>query len=256
MIRTATAADIPAIGAIARASGFDGEAGDDPAYVAYLLEAGSVVLAVVDGEPIGFAAAVDVGGVTMLADLFVDPSRQARGIGRALLDAVLAGSERRMTFSSHDSRAITLYARVGMTVRWALLYLRGSIDIAGPATVCAPAEAATIEATWTGIDRADAYALWTAGIGGRALRVAGGVGAISDGTLHHAVTEPGADPDHVVRALLGSIDGVARLCIPSVHPAVSRLLHDGFVVEDFDLFMTTEPEIPGGTTGVFSSGLC
>jgi hypothetical protein len=41
-----------------------------------------------------------------------------------------------------------------------------------------------------------------------------------------------------------------------VHSAVSGLLHDGFVVEDFDLFMTTEPEIPGGTTGVFSSGLC
>jgi GNAT superfamily N-acetyltransferase len=39
---------------------------------------------VVDDEPIGFAAAVNVGGVTMPGDLFVDPSRQARGIGRAL----------------------------------------------------------------------------------------------------------------------------------------------------------------------------
>src|SRR5258705_11404320 len=144
MIRTATAADIPAVGAIARAGGFDGAAGDDPAYVAHLIEAGCVVLAVVDDEPIGFAAAVDVGGVTMLADLFVDPSRQSRGIGRDLLDVVLAGSVRRMTFSSHDPRAITLYARGGMTARWALLYLRGSIDTAGPATGCAPAQAATV----------------------------------------------------------------------------------------------------------------
>jgi ribosomal protein S18 acetylase RimI-like enzyme len=256
MIRRATPADIPAIRAVARASGFDGSDGDDPAYLTHLLDVGTVALALAepDGEPAGFAATVSVGGVTMLADLFVDPSRQSRGTGRALLDAVFEGTAARMTFSSHDPRAITLYARAGMTAHWPLLYLRGSLSRSGPVQTCSPEDAAAIEAAWTGIDRTAAYRLWSGS--GRAVRVAGGVGAIGEGRLHHAATEPGADPDQVVRTLLGTIDGEVRLCIPGHHPAASRLLRDGFVVEDFDLFMTTEADIPGGSGGVFSSGLC
>jgi GNAT superfamily N-acetyltransferase len=257
MIRRATPADLPAIRTVARASGFDGTDGDDPAYVAHLLDVGTIALALTEsGEPAGFASALDVGGVTMLADLFVDLARQSRGTGRALLDAVFAGSARRMTFSSHDPRAIALYARAGLSARWPLLYLRGSVGQSEPASLCTPADAAAVEAAWTGIDRTGAYRLWCGGPDGRALRVAGGVGAFDGGALCHAAIEPGADPERVVRALLGTIAGDVRLCLPGVHPAVSGLLRDGFVVEDFDLFMTTETEIPGGTSGVFSSGLC
>lgn len=250
---TASVADTPAIGAIALASGFEeGHDGADPGYVEHLLARGTVVLAKVDGRPVGFAAALEIAGVRMLADLFVDPAAQGHRAGRALLDAAFAGTSRRMTFSSHDPRAITLYGRAGMTARWPLLYLRGTASSTASSAV-SPEHAAGIEAGWTGVDRSADYAYWCGRPNGRAVTVDGGVGAISDGTLRHAAVRPGADPDRVVRALLND---VRRLCLPSLHPAVPGLLRDGFVVEEFDLFMTTECDIPGGITGVYSPGLC
>jgi ribosomal protein S18 acetylase RimI-like enzyme len=49
-----------------------------------------------------------------LTDLYVDPGRQSRGLGRQMLDAAMEGATERMTFSSSDRRALAAYIRSGM----------------------------------------------------------------------------------------------------------------------------------------------
>src|SRR5262249_30184879 len=108
-VRDATEDDLPGIAEVSVAS--DTDSGTDVEYVRHLMHDGTVAVAIANGRPIGFAAALPVGGVTMLADLFVRPDAQSAGAGRRLLDHVFAGSTNRMTCASHDPRAIALYTR-------------------------------------------------------------------------------------------------------------------------------------------------
>ncbi len=66
-----------------------------------------------------------------LSDLFVDPSLQSSGAGRAILDRLLASASpgvHRATMASSDPRAQALYARAGMAPRWPALYLSARAD--------------------------------------------------------------------------------------------------------------------------------
>lgn len=54
--------------------------------------AGSTRVLVDDGRVVGFASAHDGGGWAELDDLFVDPDRQGEGLGRALVDDVVAAA--------------------------------------------------------------------------------------------------------------------------------------------------------------------
>lgn len=62
-------------------------AGSDPAYLAYLLEHGTLLVAERDGSVRGFGATRLIGhgpaAVSMLCDLFVHPGTHGRGCGRA-----------------------------------------------------------------------------------------------------------------------------------------------------------------------------
>ena len=104
IVRPATEADIPAITAIL-------EANDEPVtwpdvprapYVDHLLARPRtrVVVGELDGTVAGVAASIEVGGEDrrFLSDLYVDPARQSRGLGSALLRAAFDGVNERMTF--------------------------------------------------------------------------------------------------------------------------------------------------------------
>ena len=133
-VRPATPADFPAIAKVAVATGQDEEwAGSDPAYLAYLLEHGTLLVAGRDGAITGFGATRLIGdgpaAVSMLCDLFVHPGTHGRGCGRAILTQLWPDgtAPRRMTFSSQHAHALPLYTRFGLDAWWPLLYLTGDV---------------------------------------------------------------------------------------------------------------------------------
>ena len=103
LIRPATAADIAIIEAIALANDepLVLPAGSSPGYLEHLLARGTVLVAEADGGVRAFGAAVDLpDGSRHLADLFVEPRHQGRGLGRALAARLLEGAAARTTFAS------------------------------------------------------------------------------------------------------------------------------------------------------------
>jgi ribosomal protein S18 acetylase RimI-like enzyme len=76
-----------------------------------------------EGRVAGFAMALTSDGLWVLAQLFVDPATQSRGLGRALLRRALgyaAGARGALITASDDARAIRLYGAAGFTPRPAL----------------------------------------------------------------------------------------------------------------------------------------
>jgi GNAT superfamily N-acetyltransferase len=279
-VRGAGEADLPAIAAVARATGQDEEwGGADPAYVRHLLAHGRVVVAARGGSVVGFGATRQLGGgaaaVSMLCDLFVDPRVQGSGCGRAMLSRLWPGTGRRMTFSSRHAHALPLYARFGLDAWWPLLYLRGAVAALRPpagwrARPAAPAEAAALELAWTGVDRSADYRAWAGRPGGAgvlarrrgqvaAAGAAGGAGG--EYGLIHLVLAPwagAADAPVAVLAVLAGLQpggGLARVCLPGPHPAVRALLAAGWRVEEFDLYMASEPGLLDPSRAVPSPAL-
>jgi hypothetical protein len=265
-VRQAGLADLPEIAAVALATGQDEEwGGADPAYMRHLLAHGRVVIGVSGGSVIGFGATRRLGtgasAISMLCDLFVDPRIQGSGCGRAMLARLWQGGGRRMTFSSLHGHALPLYASFGLDAWWPLLYLRGRVDaLAAPAgwrtEPAAPAEVAALELAWTGTDRSGDYLAWArrprgasvlARRGGQVMAAGTTGGAGGEFGVTHLAMAPladDADAAAAVLAVLASLepeDGVARGCLPAPHPAVRGLLAAGWRVEEFDLFMATEP---------------
>lgn len=88
--------------------------------------------AVEDGRVVGTALALRRGDLWGLSLLVVDPSAQSSGIGRQLLDASLTyaeGCPRAFILSTHDPRAMRLYATSGFDV-YPQLDAEGPIDVA------------------------------------------------------------------------------------------------------------------------------
>lgn len=266
LVRTATAADVPAIARVAVATGQDEEwAGSDPAYVAWLLASGRLLVAVRDGGLTGFGATLRIGAgpaaVSMLCDLFVHPDAHGQGIGQAILAELWRDEPRRMTFSSLHPHALPLYTRFGVDAWWPLLYVGGPVTaLRGPAgwsvTPADPAEVAAAEAGWTGVDRAADHRAWAARPHGQSILVSRGGVLLAAGTVaghgdeygivHLAMAPEVADPDAAapVLAVLASLDapeGRARLSLPAPHPAVRPLLGAGWRVSDMDLYMASGP---------------
>jgi GNAT superfamily N-acetyltransferase len=267
-IRAATAADAPAIGQVAVATGQDEEwSGSDPAYVAWLLANGRLLVAVRDGALAGFGATRRIGAgpaaVSMLCDLFVHPDAHGLGIGQAVLAELWRDEPRRMTFSSLHPHALPLYTRFGVDAWWPLLYLAGPVAaLRAPdgwsVSVSGPAEVAAAELGWTGVDRAADHRAWAARPHGfpasvlrdGALLAAGTAAGDGDefGIVHLAIA-PGVTDDSArdaVLTLLASLDapdGRAMVCLPAPHPAVRPLLGAGWRVRDKDLYMASEPDL-------------
>ncbi|GAA4608385.1 GNAT superfamily N-acetyltransferase [Actinoplanes octamycinicus] len=148
-IRTAVAADLPALREVYRAASLS-NAGDAPLLLArpeFLVFAGDGVadgrtlVAVLDGKVVGFATVApgeDDG--PELEDLFVDPDQRRRGIARLLVER-LAGTARetghRRMWVTGNSHALAFYHAAGFVevarTRTALgTGLRMSLDLRPP----------------------------------------------------------------------------------------------------------------------------
>jgi GNAT superfamily N-acetyltransferase len=300
LVREAAEPDSGAIAAVAIATGQHDEwSAANPAYIGHLMHCGRVVVAELGGKVAGFGAVQRLGtgldAVTMLCDLFVDPTAHGKGCGRAMLTALWADASRRMTFSSLHSHAMPLYTSFGLDAWWPLLYLHGQPDRLSGAdgwTVerAGADDVAQLECGWTGVDRTADYGAWGARPGGSAVIASVRGEALAVGTviatgpargIEHMAVSPAADDTTAgaaVLAVLGWLDptesgapqggaaeggaaeggaaegGAAHVCLPAPHPAVRPLLAGGWIFNEFDLFMATEPALLDPRRAVPSPG--
>jgi GNAT superfamily N-acetyltransferase len=268
IVRPAIDADLAAITAVL-------EANDEPVswpgvprapYVDHLLTRPGLRLVVgeLDGIVAGVAGSIEVGGPErrFLTDLYVDPARQSRGLGTALLREAMAGATERMTFSSSDPRALGGYIRSGMRPWWPLLYLELEAGRLGPhdaGVEISPsdvAETAERSRAWTGLDRSSDFAFY------ERLPESAGFIVLLDSQpaaigwarkelhaparwLDHATFAPGADPVRAAFAVLRAAAGTERLgaAAPGPHPAVAALLDGGVRIDGTDTFCATDRDL-------------
>ncbi len=271
-VRDAGPADAASIARICLATGpFEPASGAAAPYLDHLWATGQVMVAVWGRHVVGWGAVrqtpLDGGAAaSMLTDLFVHPQAQGRGVGRTLLGALWPADTRarpRFTFSSRHPLALPLYARTGLQPRWPLLYLSAPRPAPLPDDLTvrrvSGAEAATVEATLTGANRARDHAYWAGQLDGqgRVVERAGspiGVAAAGPASLHHLVTGPAEDAAAPF-AVLAALDApVVSLCLPGPHPALPGLLAAGFRIDDYDLMMAT-PDLDLPTSRVYHPGL-
>jgi GNAT superfamily N-acetyltransferase len=268
LVRPAVETDLAAITAIL-------EANDEPVswpdvprppYVDHLLTRPGLRLVVgeLEGSVAGVAGSIEVGGPDrrFLTDLYVDPARQSRGLGTALLEAAMAGASERMTFSSSDRRALAAYLRSGMRPWWPLLYVEveaGRLGAHEPGVDARPAdvvETAGIELGWTGIDRTVDFAFYARlpDAAGFVIAIDGLVAGIGWGRrelsatgrwLEHASIAPDADPVRAAFAVLREAAAGQRLgaAVPGPHPAVAALLDAGVRIGGVDTFCATDRDL-------------
>jgi GNAT superfamily N-acetyltransferase len=266
-IRTATEGDIVGIAAVAIACGQPPtDSGADAAYAHHLLANGEVAVAVDRrGAVVGFGATRRVGSTSVLTDLFVDPSRQARGVGRSLLEWLWGeNDEPRMTFSSQHPSAMPLYGRFSLAPLWPLLYLTGApeqLERTALTIRTVPAEeAAAAELALTGVDRRTDYAYWLRDGAHRGLiLLANGrpvaAGATRPGEVIHVASASAADAkDALIASVMSLTYRTVAVCVPGPHPGLPALLRRGFTVVDFDIHMATDASL-APATNVYSPAL-
>ncbi|MEZ5375866.1 MAG: GNAT family N-acetyltransferase [Acidimicrobiales bacterium] len=239
------------------------------------LDTGTLLVAEVDGVLAGFAGSITRGERWFLGDLFVHPEHHGLGLGRQLLDqlvAVDAPGKLRATMASDDPRALTLYTQLGMTPRWPCFSLIGRSDIDMP-TVADPAGATVDRAErCSAIDLAEqaqpcAYDLspidldyWERTAAAEFVLVADAGGAVVRWSTPFAIAHPDAisvgplfarSPEvlpGVVAAVLAFIrsedpDHPTKLYVPGTSAALRPLLDAGHRIEEFDLFSSSSPSI-------------
>jgi hypothetical protein len=258
-VRKAVHADMPAIAAVAEATGQDTEAESFPAYLRHLMAHGTLLVAERDGGVAGYGATMRIGAGPMALSMLT--AAHGSGLGRAVLAQLWRAERRWMTFSSLHSNALPLYTSFGLDAWWPLLYLSGDVRrLRMPAgwsvAATGPREVAVLERAWTGFDRERDHVMWAARPNGSGVvasqdarpMAAGTVGgrAGSYGISHLAVdvtTARDADARDAVVAVLSWLDpagGQARVKLPAPHPATRSLLAAGWRVEEFDLHMASE----------------
>ncbi len=241
------------------------------------LATGTLLVAERDGIVIGFGASLTRGERWFLADLFVSPDAHGGGVGRRLVDDLLIVDRpgpTRATMASSDVRALTLYAKLGMTPRWPCLVLRSRA--AGWSTedlTAAPGRADTVdtrhllqvaERARYSLDRVDleywqrevetdlvaVHAATGTELGGAVVRWStpfsiADPSTISVGPLF-AVTA--ADLPAVVAGVLDrvaerSAGRTTKLYVPGPNPLLVPLLDNGFSITDFDLFACSSDRV-------------
>ena len=273
MIRAATAADLQACTDVwvSTQPGLGSDAIPYQPLSAHELNTGRLVVAEVDGAVVGFGGTLTRSGVLYLADLFVVPAHQGKGLGRALLKALCVDHRGPLfTFASADPGAQHLYEQFSMRAVEQYHYLDAPIDALAPwATdveliATAPAAVLTIDAVVTRRDRsADiefatelGFAWFLAYRDGACL----GLAAVAAPTLwsawhpHGACIGPVAahDPADVAPILAAALavvkgvqpapDIVSTFCSAGLE-ALPALLGAGFDIIDTDLLMASNPTL-------------
>jgi GNAT superfamily N-acetyltransferase len=215
---------------------------------------GRLLLGEVDGRIAGFGGVLRRGGLTHLGDLFVAADRQSAGLGRALLDGLLDGADRRVTYASADPRAVALYVRYGMIPRQPLLYLAGpadalsTVDDFGPVPPAEPAGNAALvdlDGTVSGGTRDDTLRWYTGLSTVDGYRTGDGY-ALARRVDDRVQIGPagGADPVASARAVIaaGRRYPGRRLLVSlfGTHPLLPALLRAGYRIDDTDTLMSSE----------------
>lgn len=268
-VRAANEGDLAGIAAARLSNGpAHDDSGANPDYCRHLIRSGHLVVAADQGAVLGFGGAVDVGSARLLSDLYVRADAHGRGIGSALLEAVLDGASSRYTFASNDPATIPLYTRAGMLCRWPLLTLEG-LAAALPAGVtsverCEARSAAAIERDITGVDRTADHVYWSGRPSSQALVVrsaerlvaAGSVRTHADGCrIEHLVARSGTELDAFSAVVAAAGATRVQAYVPGCHPLAASLLAHGFRVVDTGLHMSTEPGAVSAAACVLHPGL-
>ncbi|MEZ5410546.1 MAG: GNAT family N-acetyltransferase [Acidimicrobiales bacterium] len=244
------------------------------------LETGTLVVAESDHGLIGFGASLPRSGRWFLADLFIDPATQSTGVGRRLLDALLAIDQpgpARATLASGDPRAVSLYTRLGMTPRFPVFYLtaRSAGRFPGPPQGWAVTEvagdrfsplaaelglridrldvaylAANLDVTWVDVVDRGGRTVASAAVRWGHPFVASDPRAV---TVAPLVLAPDAAPSDVAGVLLAWIEGQGRrpdgsglrLFVPGPHPLLPVLLDAGFAIVDVDTLCASDAALAG-----------
>ena len=231
----------------------------------HLLEHGGGRTAVAEegGEVVGFAAAWVRGDVWFLAALFVEPGHQARGVGRALLDAVWDGAHRRRATIAEAIQPVStgLYASRGLIPATPVLELEGTPRAGAPDDLepVAPdaAALAAIDAAAYGFDRAADHALWartsaTATVWTRAGRPIAYAYARPGAVGPVAGLTPAAAAD-ALRAELHRCNGPTSLSVPgSAAAMVTTALAAGLRMRDPGLLLLSPPQRPPDAVALHS----
>jgi GNAT superfamily N-acetyltransferase len=265
-IRPARPRDVGGIQRVSAATGQPAvDSGADGAYVEFVLETGTAVVAVGEDEGIvGWGAVRGHVLGSMLSDLFVSPDHQGSGLGRALLAGLWppGPGQRRFTFSSRHPSAVPVYARAALLPSWPLLYLRGPRPERAPMSArrVEAATAAEAEARLVGADRRADYAFWARVAGSAGVVVSDGtrvvaVGAVRSGALLHLCCPSVPEAQAALQAALtAAADPIVAVQVPGRHPAVPDLLESGFRIIDYDIAMASAGlDLP--TTWAYSPGL-
>ena len=249
IVRPATTEDLPAIARISVANDEPVADPDRPGsrYLEHLLTHATVLVAERESTLVGFAGTIDIPIGWLLTDLFVDPSVQGQGIGRALLAVAFPDDRPRLTFSSSDRRALPIYVRSGLSPWWPLLYLAAPAggshpERAGLGVEAIPAsDAAALELDLTAADRRRDWTFWAARPDHVPIRVVDrgvpvAVGLMTPPRLGRLVLGAAADPVATVLAVAtASPTGpTSGLAIPGPHPATRALLERRWRVEGQD----------------------
>ena len=258
---------------------------DPPALHRHELDTGRMLVAELDGRIVGFTALTTRPPVHFLAELYIRPQHQSKGVGRKLLEQVLPEEGSTVcTLSSDDERALALYVRSGMQPHWPFFYLRiNAADLKG----CRATDIEVVEAqpedanliNWdrgiSGRDRPQDHDYWVNGAAAVPLwfrregRMAGYgymqmqseeslsyPGAITIGPIGARTIEDARMCALAAVAWASERASVLRIGVPGPHPALAPLLEAGFRITDTDIFvcrgsgMFVDPRryIPSGGT--------
>jgi hypothetical protein len=234
----------------------------------HLMATADMRVAIDGDETVGFITLVTRGALSYLTLMFVRAERQSRGIGRALLDAVIPpASGVYCTAASTDPRAQALYIRAGMQPCWPSFHLFGEtarlrtlpdhgVDVT-EADRCDP-DFLGWDRDVSGQERPEDHAalggilpavsLWFRRCG--ATIGYGYVHTASDVVLAapdaYAIGPVGAlTPEDALACTLAAVDWArqrartVRIALPGPHPALAPLLEAGFQIVYVEEFMAS-----------------
>jgi hypothetical protein len=237
----------------------------------HLLQTGRLLVATdTNGAVVGFAGSRQEQGLRILTDCFVRPTTQSKGVGRALLDRLLAGTGPLATFASSDPRAVASYLRYGMIPRWPCYYLRGGTRPrrSGAGLMVAPVPDRELRLPWLSFAAHDLGAWLERGAmqlevhcGAKVVGAAVVAGSsqyspfapegITVLTSFFGVGDPGTGLAQVVSWCLEQSDVAVNVQVPGAHPALPILVEAGFRIIATDMACLSHPDLvsdPSRTT--------
>lgn len=244
-IRSAVPGDLPGIRSVADEHDVLASWPEQPDFLDAELAFGRLAVAEVDGVVAGFSGTVPRGQLTYLGDLFIRGDAQSAGLGRALLEHVLAGTGAVVTFASADERAWARYLKAGLIPRTPLVYLAGRVrelptTATGGDRDVDVDRAVELDAVASGGARA-AVLGWYAGLAGVGVHTVGDSYAFTRTVKDKVIIGPAGGAPAVEAAIAAAGDRDLQISLLGSHPLLPRLIRAGLRIADRDTFMSTGP---------------